>query len=343
MIICRKDHENIMFDITFAKPIPISEHRKIRKILEMTSRNLFLISDAGFAYGLGHIINEYNPIAEDLFTIYFTGHYAWELLHDDKHIINVKYTNPFLPTIEFQRSNFSSDIKRIFKNIEEDEIVKLYTLVCSMLKCKHGTILVICSDAKDEAERLGNQSIQLKPFNIDENTVKKLSNIDGAILIDEHGVCYSIGTILDGIATNKGDSSRGSRYNSSIRYYEQRKKYADIVVIIVSEDGMVDFIPQLMPVISHESINKTIAKLFELESETEINIKKYYSCMDSLYELEFYLTQDQCDQINTYRKRIEPRIAQQNNGVMSREDLYPNSECNATYFSDEDNNQRPFV
>ena len=260
MIICRKDHENIIYDVTFVNPVAISEHRKIRKILEMTSENLFLISDAGLAYGLGHMIGEYNPIAEDLFTIYFTGHYAWKLLHDNKHVINVKYTNPFLPTLEFKRSNFFSDMKGAFKTIEEDELAKLYNLVCSMIRCKHGAILVISSNAKEEAERLKNQSLQLKPFCIDENSIKKFSNIDGAILIDEHGVCYSIGTILDGIATDKGDSSRGSRYNSSIRYYEQRKKHENIVVIIVSEDGMVDFIPHLMPVISQELTDKIISE-----------------------------------------------------------------------------------
>lgn len=340
MIICKKDHENIKYDITFINPVAISEHRKIRKILEMTSENLYLISDAGVVYGLGHIIGEYNPIAEDLFVIHFTGHYMWELLHDNKHVINVKYTNPFLPTVEFKRDNFSSDMKRIFNNIEEDEIVKLYTLVYSLLQCNHGAILVICSDAKEEAERLKNQSLQLKPFAIDENTVKKFSNIDGAILIDENGICYSIGAILDGIATDKGDSSRGSRYNSSIRYYEQRKKYTSIAVIIVSEDGMVDFIPYLRPVISHNLIYETIRELLEMENEAEVNTKKYYSDIELLYKLEFYLNQDECNQINAYRKRMEPKLMQQNNIILLKEDLQPNPECNETYFSDNDNNKK---
>jgi len=183
----------------------------------------------------------------------------------------------------------------------------------------------------------------LKPFAIDENTVKKFSTIDGAILIDEHGVCYSIGAILDGIATDKGDSSRGSRYNSSIRYYEQRKKGSNIAVIIVSEDGMVDFIPYLRPVISHNLINETIRGLLELENEAEVNTKKYYSDMELLHKLEFYLSQDECDQINAYRKRMEPKIIQKNNGVLVMEDLHPDPECDKTYFSGDDNSERPLI
>jgi DNA integrity scanning protein DisA with diadenylate cyclase activity len=310
-------------------------HRKIRKILELTSENLYLISDAGVAYGLGHTINEYNPINENLFTIHFTGHYVWKLLHDNKHIINVKYTNPFLPAVEFQRGKFSSDMKRIFTKIQENEIVNLYSLVCSMLQCKHGAILVICGEAKEEAERLKNQSFQLIPFIIDENNIKNFSNIDGAILIDEHRNCYSIGAILDGIATDKGDPSRGSRYNSSIRYYEQRKNRANTAIIIVSEDGMVDFIPTMKPIISHDLINETIRELLELEKKPEINTDKYYSVMDSLNNYKFYLNQDECELINAFIKRIEQRLRTQSNigVIISLEEFHPDPEFNESYFS----------
>jgi hypothetical protein len=183
IIICKKEHENIKMDFTFVEPIALSSYRKVRKILELTSTTYSLICDSCSIYGIGHFIGEYNPVNEDLFLINFTGFYKWELLHDQKHLINVEFNKPFLPTIEFKRDQFFSDINRIFKGIEHENIVSLYNLICSLIQCRHGAILVICSDADRESERLKNQSLQLKPFFIDESVINKFSNIDGAILI----------------------------------------------------------------------------------------------------------------------------------------------------------------
>jgi DNA integrity scanning protein DisA with diadenylate cyclase activity len=60
------------------------------------------------------------------------------------------------------------------------------------------------------------------------------------VLIDPHGTCYAIGAILDGLATEKGDSSRGSRYNSALRYVESSDY--PCLAVVVSEDGLVDVI-----------------------------------------------------------------------------------------------------
>jgi hypothetical protein len=57
-------------------------------------------------------------------------------------------------------------------------------------------------------------------------------------MLDPQGYCYSIGVILDGTASGRGNSTRGARYNSAIRYVES-SPYPTLVVV-VSEDGMVD-------------------------------------------------------------------------------------------------------
>ena len=59
-------------------------------------------------------------------------------------------------------------------------------------------------------------------------------------MIDINCICYSFGVILDGIACiDKGDNSRGARYNSAIKYLESNP---DSIIIIISEDGMIDVI-----------------------------------------------------------------------------------------------------
>jgi len=59
------------------------------------------------------------------------------------------------------------------------------------------------------------------------------------VLPDPQGYCYSIGVILDGKASaGHGNSTRGARYNSAIRYVESSD--FPTLVVVVSEDGMVD-------------------------------------------------------------------------------------------------------
>lgn len=39
--------------------------------------------------------------------------------------------------------------------------------------------------------------------------MKKITAIDGAVLIDPSSTCYAIGVILDGLASDKGSPARG--------------------------------------------------------------------------------------------------------------------------------------
>ena len=46
--------------------------------------------------------------------------------------------------------------------------------------------------------------------------------------------------ILDGRASGRGDSARGARYNSALRYVESSDH--PCLAVVVSEDGLVDVI-----------------------------------------------------------------------------------------------------
>ncbi len=110
---------------------------------------------------------------------------------------------------------------------------------------KHGTIIIISKNAMSETNRLKSQSFRVEPTEITPVVVKEITSIDGAVLIDTECNCYGIGVILDGMATNSGDTSRGARYNSAIRYVEtikNRENFSDCLAIVISEDGYVDLI-----------------------------------------------------------------------------------------------------
>ena len=106
----------------------------------------------------------------------------------------------------------------------------------------HGGILVITEGYLEEAKRLAIHSTVFKPFKIKEDLIVDFFNIDGAKLMSPKGKCSAIGVILDGLLSERGDSSRGARYNSALKYYETQKGTYKMMIIVVSEDGVVDIL-----------------------------------------------------------------------------------------------------
>jgi DNA integrity scanning protein DisA with diadenylate cyclase activity len=76
--------------------------------------------------------------------------------------------------------------------------------------------------------------------------MKLVTAIDGAVLLDFDGLCYAIGVILDGtVKPGDGDSSRGARYLAAIKYLNwSEKNDHKCLIIVVSEDGMINIFPE---------------------------------------------------------------------------------------------------
>ena len=65
-------------------------------------------------------------------------------------------------------------------------------------------------------------------------------------MLDQDLCCHGFGVILDGVSVQNQDSARGSRYNSSLRYYAYiKERFEKTLIIVASDDGMVDFIPPI--------------------------------------------------------------------------------------------------
>ena len=306
MIIARRNHVNVRVEIEFKQGYSIRRPKLIRKLLELTNDDLCLLCDAAYVYGIGRQIGEYNPTNEDLFQINIPGHYQWELIHDRKKLLQSKYGMPYLPKAVFSQEEFNSRAKRVFNDLPDKNLSELYHCINTLVLEHKGGILVISDHAKDEAERLKNQSISIVPMALTLDNIKKLSSIDGAILVDADCICYSIGTILDGIANDNGNSERGSRYNSSVRYCDYRRSQNEkVVVVVISEDGMVDIIPKLRPVLKKNDIARLIEEYKRIPLNEKFDLSKYYKATDRLYEMSFYLSQVQCDEINKKRHDAE--------------------------------------
>ncbi|NAY91400.1 hypothetical protein GTQ34_05660 [Muricauda sp. JGD-17] len=336
LIITPYDHKNLKMTLQLKEPIKMRNRRKVRKFLELTDSDSYIVSDSALIYGLGKLTGKYNPKDENIFVVDFKSHFKWELSHDENPMMVVEYGFPTLPKEKISREKFYSDLPRLFKDIKKKQIDDLWEVTLEATKQKHGAMLIISLQAEVEAERLGNQCFPLEPFKLNEKLVAQTTSIDGGVLMDEKANCHAIGVILDGIATLKGDSSRGSRYNSAVRYYEHFGSEVPLMIVVVSEDGMINLIPDLKPQIRHSDITEAIDNFRKILESENINKKYFNRGMNFFKSVNFYLTEEECKTINSLRHQIEEKFADDLVWVrIVYEELKPNPDMDKSYYKDE--------
>ncbi|MBO3272913.1 DNA integrity scanning protein DisA nucleotide-binding domain protein [Hymenobacter defluvii] len=238
MMLAARHHPNLEEVFALTCPTPLSDYRAVRKLLEMTTPDVSLLADGENVYALGRQIGHYDASREDLFVISFVTHYAWEFQHAGKVLMRTHYGQPSLARARLNRSSFRKELRRTFDLTNPEKVERLWEVAAEASRQKHGTLLVITTEALAEADRLKLQCTLIEPVPLTPLITRLVTAIDGAVLLDPESYCYSIGVILDGTATGRGNSTRGARYNSAIRYV-QSSPYP-CMAIVVSEDGLVD-------------------------------------------------------------------------------------------------------
>lgn len=226
----------------------LSEHRKIRKLLEATGSDRQLIAYKGDIHGM----SLFQPHSPDLgspndITIKFLSFMTWELYHNGQRIFIFK-EGEIIPTYRgLLAENASQVAQKVLAILPQSNIdYELKMMVLGIPSMGHGGIIVITDHPEKEVARLAEGCFPTNPFKIKPEELTSLTAMDGALLFGSDLRCHAIGVVLDGIADNqKADSSRGSRYNSAHRYYNYRKNYINLMVIVVSDDGMIEIIPNL--------------------------------------------------------------------------------------------------
>lgn len=240
LLLARRRHPNLEEVFALTCPTPLTDYRAVRKLLEMTTADVSLLADGENVYALGRQIGTYDATREDLFLINFVTHYAWEFQHDGRELMRSHYGLPSLPRTRLNRTRFRKDLKQTFGLSDPAKVERLWDVVLEASRQKHGTLLVITTEALAEADRLKLQCTLIEPVPLTPLITRLITAIDGAVLLDPESYCYSIGVILDGKASGHGTSTRGARYNSAIRYVESSPY--PCMAIVVSEDGLVDVI-----------------------------------------------------------------------------------------------------
>lgn len=190
--------------------------------------------------------------------------YRSDLKLIETELLSVSFKNPRLGEEGYSSEKFTSLLKNVFwgqvADIEQVKfkVDRLDQIVRQAREQKHGTMVVITDHwtAKQELDELRKQSTLIDPKGINKDYIKFLTSIDGAIYFDTEGNCHAIGVILDGKAKQDiGNASRGARFNSAHRYLHKLKDFntnkpvdepeRKCVIVIISEDGSVDLIPEL--------------------------------------------------------------------------------------------------
>lgn len=235
-----KLQSNYDISICFKQPISVEEdsYKKIRKLLEVTNDSLSLLMNGNDEiFAIGKMIE--NPSCE-YYQVRFEEFMKWTLYKNKEKFLCFENMIPRIPDTE--RGITESDIILLKKTFNITDTSIYERIIEEAVFQQHGTMVVFAENASDESERLNESGIRIEPTDICKaGLVKAVSTIDGAIICDPEGLCYSIGTILDGSTSKQADSSRGARYNSAKRYIEQQKeKEKNTFIVVVSEDGYVN-------------------------------------------------------------------------------------------------------
>ncbi len=297
LILVDPKNDVVEFMVKFAEPVTLREPRWVRKVLQMATTGIGIIADSQRIYGLGRLNEWHEPLTQDAFLVVFIDHYHWELRCGNQALLRSHYGEPKLPQEPFDKAAFIANYARLFPDTSQDNGLNLWNLMLAQVRQEHGSMIVVAEDAASEASRLSKQGTRIEPTLLSEALLRSVSGIDGTILLDPAGFCHAIGIILDGEATEQCTPSRGSRYNSGVRYVHKGSHRR--LAIVVSDDRTVDIIPQLRGLVSRSMIELHVSRL---ENAT---LNNYHDSRNWLDKHRFYLSVQQCSKLNKAIDRLD--------------------------------------
>ncbi|MCH7388143.1 hypothetical protein MMO39_12660 [Acinetobacter modestus] len=297
LILTHPANEAVDYLIQFIQPVSLREPRWVRKILQMAASGSAIIADWQHIYGLGDLKITHDPSEQDAFTINFLDHYSWELCCGEQVLLRSKYGVPKLPQEYFDQQSFIANYIRLFPLSSVEDSLHLWNLLQVQIKQEYGSMIVVTEDAAIEAKRLSKQGTSIVATRLTETLLQSISSIDGTILLDPYGVCHAFGVILDGEVNEKCTPSRGSRYNSGVRYVYSEGRGA--LAIVASDDKTIDIIPEIRRLVSRSLLERYV-KIFIAST-----IENFHDSRNWLDKHRFYINAEQCEQLNSTIDRLD--------------------------------------
>jgi DisA bacterial checkpoint controller nucleotide-binding len=332
VIVAAEDDPALAVDVKLRSPVRIGETRGLRKLLEISDRDkLGLLTDGRVIFGLGHVEASYDPAGERIFEFHIVGQGRWLMRHGGDVLFEAEFGQPKLRKERMDKARFADTVERIFAQVNADS-ENLWKLADAAAEQAHGTMLVISDKAAEEAARLSAQAILIEPESLSPELLRRATGIDGAVLFAPDGTCYALGVILDGSASDQGDRARGARFNSALRYLAQPA--VATMIVLVSEDGMIDVLPRLRPRISRRTVERALASYQRLTQGDEVDGEMRADAYDRLKELAFYLTSEQCEMVNRLEAEYQRRRLESGGFAITGRALTPDPDMNESYFID---------
>lgn len=320
---------DVTVEVAFTEPVDLSQTRAFRKALEMSGPSLHVLCDGKEIYGLGSSGDGYDASTERVFTLTIVGRGSWELGHAGIPLLRVDNTRAILPKAPLSQLKFFDTVKRLFPESGEVGAKALWALAQEAAEQEHGTMLVVHRFADIEASRLVPQALRVEPVQLTNEALRAITNIDGAVLVSPDARCHAVGVILDGQAAGQGDPSRGARYNSAVRYRQAAKD--NCLIIIVSEDGMINLLPDLNARVEKDRVERAVVALEEA-SFGDVNFEVFFQRREHLESLAFYLTAGQCDRATASQCRVEDYRWSTSQMRISHDAFKPNPDMDESYF-----------
>lgn len=311
VLLTAPDHPHAEAIVSFDRPVPVRATRELRKVLEMSASDLGLLCDGEHVRGMGRLTAAYDPRAEDAFVATVVGRGSWELALPAGEnngagvpLLRVDNGRATLPKARLSKDKFLDTVARLFPQAPDGSADRLWDLAQTCAEQAHGTMLVVHQQAADEGQRLQPQALTIAPTHPSQEALLAMTSIDGAVLVGPDARCHAVGVILDGTATGTGDPARGARYNSAVRYLAGHGQGA--LIIIVSEDGMMNLLPDLRARRRREDAPRAVERLVAA-SEGTPDYEQFYGLVRHVASLEFYLDQAQCDAVNAAQQAVSDR------------------------------------
>jgi hypothetical protein len=304
ILLARTGSDDVVMNLTLSRPVPLHEGRALRKLLALTQRSaLQLLTDGRVVLGLGQQSKDYDPTEERAYSFEILGEGHWQITDPKGPLLDVSFGHPQLPVERLNRQQFDDTASRIFGEASDVDLDRLWMAVRAAQESDHGALLVVSQQAGDEAERLGEQALGIAPVFATPDLLNAMVQIDGAVLLAPDATCHAAGVILDGKVIEGGDSSRGARYNSALRYVAGSE--GPTLAVVVSEDGMVDLIPNIPPQVSRQLVADAVSAVVEVGEAPNIDFERFHREWGRLEQLEFYLSEEQCERANGAHERVE--------------------------------------
>lgn len=297
LLLAKSDGNAVDMSLRFSTPVPFRDSRWSRKVLQMVSSGSALVADDEYIFGIGNIATGVNPWEDqNVFEVEFLGHCHWRISCGDIVLMISKYGIPSLPQERFPQALLLDTYYRLFPSACEEDAALFIELINAAAEQSHGSMLIVAQDAACEADRLQSQGTKIDPIKLDSDLFSQVSSIDGAVIVDPRGFCYAIGVILDGPVRRGCTPSRGSRYNSGLRYVGGDSTHR--LAVVASDDQTLDVIPVPRSRIYQSVIVDAVT---ELERATSDN---YHEVINWLDQHRFYIEDEMCLRVNAALARI---------------------------------------